>query len=230
MHSRLPALDLRHWLHTGALKDLPAVPEWPDFDDCHGLAFCVFFQSTVYVHLIVSESNNGESLSGTRRLALKRHTAKHCCLAIRQRIVNALANGDSIRAISRALRVSNNTVVAIRDQDWQQVEARKQRIAAQAELGATEAGDRLIDAIRSGTISGQGLIPAFGVCVDKMLALRGDAIGTIRHLHTHRITSDDIYAFALERSKPAKAAVLEVPALPPRDASIAERNAAQKEG
>ena len=98
------------------------------------------------------ESNNGESLSPSRRLAPKRHNAKLCPFAIRQRIVNALANGDSIRAIARALQVSNNTVVAIRDQDWQQVAARKERIAAQAELGATEAGDRLIDAIRSGAI------------------------------------------------------------------------------
>jgi hypothetical protein len=67
------------------------------------------------------------------------------------------------------------------------VEARKQRIAAQAELGATEAGDRLIEAIRSGAISGQGLIPAFGVCVDKMVALRGDVIQTIRHEHYHEL-------------------------------------------
>ena len=35
----------------------------------------------------------------------KRHNAKRCPFAIRQRIVNALANGDSKRAIARALRV-----------------------------------------------------------------------------------------------------------------------------
>jgi hypothetical protein len=148
----------------------------------------------------------------------KHHNAKLCPLAIRQRIVNALANGDSIRAIARALQVSNNTVVAIRDQDWQQVAARKERIASQAELGATEAGDRLIDAIRSGVISGQGLIPAFGVCVDKMVALRGDVTQTIRHLHSVDLTDDDLIAFAVARSqqrseKRAQAAVVE-PALP----------------
>jgi DNA-binding NarL/FixJ family response regulator len=59
------------------------------------------------------ESNNGESLSRAHRLNPKRHNAKLCPFAIRQRIVNALANGDSKRAIARALRVSNNTVAAI---------------------------------------------------------------------------------------------------------------------
>ena len=176
-------------------------------------------QPRLYVHLIVSESNNCESLSRARRFTAKRHNAKLCPLAIRQRIVNALANGDSIRAIARALQVSNNTVVAIRDQDWQRVAARKERIAAQAELGATEAGDRLIDAIRSGAISGQGLIPAFGVCVDKMVALRGDVTQNIRHLHSVDLTDDDLIAFAVARShkrseKRVQAAVVEVPALP----------------
>jgi hypothetical protein len=150
----------------------------------------------------MNQRNNGQR----EHAKPKRHTAKLCPFAIRQRIVNALANGDSIRAIARALQVSNNTVVAIRDQDWQQVAARKERIAAQAELGATEAGDRLIDAIRSGAISGQGLIPAFGVCVDKMVALRGDSVSTIRHIHSLDLSDDDLIAFAVARSeKRAKA-------------------------
>jgi hypothetical protein len=181
---------------------------------------CLRFSATeLSVHVNMVELNNGESQSQGRRLMPKRHNAKLCPLAIRQRIVNALANGDSIRAIARALQVSNNTVVAIRDQDWQQVAARKERIAAQAELGATEAGDRLIDAIRSGVISGQGLIPAFGVCVDKMVALRGDVTQTMRHLHSVDLTDDDLIAFAVQRSKQlaekrAQAVVVEVPALP----------------
>jgi DNA-binding NarL/FixJ family response regulator len=104
---------------------------------------CVFSQATVYVHLIVNQSNNGESVSELHRHKPKRHNAKLCPFAIRERIVNALANGDSIRAIVRALRVSNNTVTAIRDQDWQQVAARKERLAAQWEQVATKAVDQL---------------------------------------------------------------------------------------
>ena len=71
------------------------------------------------------EPNNGVSLSEPHRHKPKRHNAKLCPFAIRQRIVNGLANGDSKRAIARALRVSNNTVTAIAEQEWQQVAARK---------------------------------------------------------------------------------------------------------
>ena len=62
------------------------------------------------------ESNNGDPASLAVHPKAKRHTAKHCPFAIRERIVNALANGDSKRAIARALRVSNNTVTAIAEQ------------------------------------------------------------------------------------------------------------------
>ena len=81
----------------------------------------------------MSESNNGESLSRARRLNPKRHNAKLCAFSIRERIVNALANGDSKRAIARALRVSNNTVTAVAEQDWKRVEARKAKLAARYE-------------------------------------------------------------------------------------------------
>jgi len=115
----------------------------------------------------------------------KRHNAKLCPFAVRQRIVNALANGESIRAIARAFRVSNNTVVAVRGQEWQQVEARKSRIAAQAEQIATKAADRLLQSVEEGDIKGSALVPVFGVSVDKMTLLRGDASLTVRHEHLH---------------------------------------------
>src|SRR5215467_15645226 len=69
----------------------------------------------------------------------KRHNAKHCPLAIRERIVNALAAGDSQRAIARHLRVSPNTVRAVAEEAWRQVDTRKDRIAAQSERNATRA-------------------------------------------------------------------------------------------
>ena len=174
---------------------------------------------------------NGQTSPQPEHPKRKRHTAKLVPFAIRQRIINALANGDSIRSIARALHVSNNTVVVIRDEDWQQVAARKERIAAQAELNATLAAERITDKLQSrDDIPLNVLIPTFGVCVDKLLALRGDAALTIRHEHLHRLTRDDLVAFALERSKRAKAVALEVPALLPRDASARGENAAQKEG
>ena len=153
---------------------MPTVSAWSDFDDCHGLHFCAFFQTTVYVHLIVIELSNGKSLSRAHRLMPKRHNAKLCPFAIRQRIINALAYGDSIRAIARALHVSNNTVAAIREQEWQQVAARKERIAAQCELNATLAAERMTDKLQgTDNIPLNMLVPAFGVSVDKLALLRG---------------------------------------------------------
>ena len=117
------------------------------------------------------QQNNGQALSIARRLMPKRHNGKRCPLAVRQRIVNALANGDSKRAIARGLRVSNNTVTAIAEQEWQQVDARKQRIVAQCERNATLAADQLAERLETEKLSANQLVPVFGVSVDKMLAL-----------------------------------------------------------
>jgi len=121
----------------------------------------------------MSQQNNGEALSIARRVMPKRHNGKHCPLAVRQGIVNALANGDSKRAIARRLRVSNNTVTAIAEQEWQQVETRKQRIVAQCERNATLAADQLAERLETEKLSANQLVPVFGVSVDKMLALTG---------------------------------------------------------
>jgi hypothetical protein len=119
----------------------------------------------------MTEPNNGESLSGKRPFTPKRHNAKLCRFTVRQQIVNALANGASKRAIARGLRVSNNTVTAIAEQEWQQVEARKQRIVAQCERNATLAADQLSERLETEKLSANQLVPVFGVSVDKMLAL-----------------------------------------------------------
>lgn len=161
----------------------------------------------------MTQSSNGQPLPQS-----KRHSAKLCPIAIRQRIVNALANGDSIRAIARALRVSNNTVVAIRDQDWQQVAARKERIAAQHERAASTALDLINDELeraKPGQISLPVLNVVAGTSSDKLSALRGDSVSTIKHIHSIEISDSDIVAFALMRSKQlAKADVIDVALTP----------------
>jgi hypothetical protein len=120
------------------------------------------------------QSSNGQLLPQPSCPKPKRHNAKLCPFAIRQRIINALANGDSQRAISRAFHVSNNTVAAIREQEWQQVGARKERIAAQCELNATLAAERMMEKLQ-GTqdIPLNTLVPVFGVSADKLALLRG---------------------------------------------------------
>jgi hypothetical protein len=165
------------------------------------------------------ESNNGESLSETRPLAPKRHNARHCPFAIRKRIVNALANGDSKRGIARSLRVSNNTATAVAEQEWQRVESRKVRIAAQAELNATLGANRITDELASAkSIPLNVLVPVFGVNIDKMLALRGEPTAH-RYTHSHQHELVNALNAAVARiEQRAKVAVVEVPALPSREA------------
>ena len=183
--SRLPALELRKLAAHRAPRTLANRSIRSDFDDCHR-------QVCEYVHLIVIESNNGESLSHGRSSKPKRHNAKLCPFAIRQRIVNALANGDSKRAIARALRVSNNTVTAIAEQEWQQVAARKARLAAQWEQVATKAVDQLNDHLDASTLPPNALVPIAGVATDKLLALSADPALTQsqQHLHLHLQSTD----------------------------------------
>ena len=162
----------------GASKPFPAVSEWSDFNDCHG--YTLFFsQPTVDVHLIVIQSNN-RSLAGP-----KRHNAKYCALVIRERIINELAAGTSRRAIARGLRISKNTVKAVAEEEWEKVEERKKRIAAQAERAAEKAWDRMNDKLDSpDDIPLNVLVPVAGVATDKLLALRGNLPPEL-HLHQH---------------------------------------------
>ena len=156
-----------------------------------------------------------------------RHTAKLCPFAIRQRIVNALANGDSKRAIARTLRVSPSTVSAVAAQEWQQVESRKARIAAKAERIADLAAERLTDHLESREkIPASALVPIFGVAVDKLAILRGDHVLTIHHEHTHSHQVELVNALnaAVQRiEKRAQAAVVEVPALPAETHHLPEK-------
>jgi hypothetical protein len=174
----------------------------------------------------VDETNNGESPAQSVRRQLKRHNAKRCPLAIQERIINALASGDSKSAIARELRVSRNIVKAIEEQQWSRVEQRKARIAAQSERNATRAAERINAKLEAtADIPLNVLVPVFGVSVDKMLALRGDNIQTLHHIHSFDLTDDDLIAFAVQcsekRTKPAQATIVD-----PQNSQLASRPAA----
>jgi len=143
----------------------------------------------------MSEANNGRQhppTAGNATIAalpqrkLKRHNAKLCPLAIRERIVNGLANGDSQAAIARALQVSRNTVNAVAEQEWSKVEQRKARIAAQSERNATRAAELMAEKLEGGDVPLNVLVPVYGVSVDKSLALRGGDQLRIAFDHSHQ--------------------------------------------
>ena len=166
----------------------------------------------------MSEANNGENPSPAENATIaapaqrkpKRHNAKHCPLVIRERIVNALAAGDSQAAIARALRVSRNTVNAVAEQEWSKVEQRKARIAAQSERNATRAAELIAEKLEHKDVPLNVLVPVYGVSVDKALALRGDAQLRIavdhahQHIHAHinEATTQEILAHLPRRNPP----------------------------
>ena len=129
----------------------------------------------------MAQQNNGQGLHPKP----KRHNAKLCPLGIRERIVNALAAGDSQAAIARALQVSRNTVSAVAEQEWSKVEQRKARIAAQSERNATRAAELIAEKLERGDVPLNMLVPVYGCSVDKALALRGDPGLVVQHAHQH---------------------------------------------
>jgi hypothetical protein len=175
--------------HSSKQSDLARCD--PDFDDCHVEALCVLLQTSLSVRVNMLESNNGldPALVPAQRKP-KRHNAKLCSLANRERIVTALANGDSQRAIARSLRVSPNTVTAVAEEEWKRVETRKARIAAQSERNATRAAELIAEKLECGNVPLNVLVPVFGVSVDKAIALRSEPITPLelhshQHLHAH---------------------------------------------
>jgi hypothetical protein len=157
------------------------------------------------------EPNNGQHLAlAPAPRKPKRHNAKLCSLVIRERIVNALAAGDSQRAIARHLRVSPMTVRVIADEEWAQVSARKARIAAQSERNATRAAELIAEKLEEQNVPLNVLVPVFGVSVDKALALRGDPQLRIafdqphQHIHAHiqESTYQELLAHLPSRNDP----------------------------
>jgi len=182
------------------------------------------------------QPSNGQPplLSAVR--SQKRHNAKLIDGRKRQAIIIALANGESKRSIARRLNASQHTVAIISDQEWQQVAARKQRLAPQAERNALLAGEQITEALEQGKYAPSALVPVYGVSLDKALALRGDPSLTIdvkhRHEHSHSIQLqllEQLKALnAQPREKPAQATVVKVPALPAKTGHHSEEKAAQK--
>ena len=144
-----------------------------------------------------------------------RHNAKFCRPATRERILNALAAGDSKVSIARALQVSRSTVNAVAEQDWVKLEQRKARIAAQSERNATRAAELIAEKLEHGDVPLNVLVPVFGVSVDKATTLRGDVGLRIAldqsHQHIHAHITDCTFAELMARLPSRN------PELPPSD-------------
>jgi hypothetical protein len=58
----------------------------------------------------------------------RRHNAKRCRVAVREAIIYALANGESVESIRRTLHASRHTALAIREQYAHEIEAAQEDI------------------------------------------------------------------------------------------------------
>jgi hypothetical protein len=103
----------------------------------------------------------------------------------REKIVTALAAGESARFIAKSNGHDQSTVRAIRDADAVRINAVKERLAVQAAGIARLAGQRIAQRLRKDSLADHLLPTTFGIAIDKMLALRGDdrpAIGLTLNL------------------------------------------------
>jgi hypothetical protein len=179
--SQSPALDLRNWLDAGRFRALPAIPEWSDFDDRHATN-CIFLQSTISVHANMIEPKNGHALpTQDKRLLPKgdqrRYTAE-TVLRTRpktyRKIVHLLADPNwSAIQISKACRVSEHTVRAIREREAKTIAERKKTLVALLANVAERGAERMEETI--GKASFRETAIGTGIAVDKMLALTGQS-------------------------------------------------------
>ena len=131
----------------------------------------------------MSEPNNGQALSpkDNRLLAPKGSQARYTGeLLLRTRpktyraIVRELAEPNaSVNGISRRYRVSNHTVMGIREREAKSIAERKKQLVSILADVATVGAERMAEKIGNASLRDAAI--GTGIAVDKMLALTGEA-------------------------------------------------------
>jgi hypothetical protein len=147
-------------------------------------------------------------------------------------IVQLLADpGVKIEHIAQQQRVSTHTVRAIRQREAVAIAERKQRLTSIFANVAEIAAERMEELAGQASLRDAGTTA--GIATDKLLALSSDGSITIHHEHTHSHQHELVAALnaAVEQiEKRAKAAVVEVPALPTaRRVTTARKRRAKRE-
>jgi hypothetical protein len=138
-------------------------------------------QASLSVRLNMIEPNNGQSLSpkDNRLLAPKGSQARYTGeLLLRTRpktyraIVRELAEPNaSVNGIARGYRVSNHTVMGIREREAKSIAERKKHLVSLLADVATVGAERMSEKIGKASLRDAAI--GTGVAVDKMLALTG---------------------------------------------------------
>ena len=137
------------------------------------VVFAFFLAGSLYVHLTMSEPNNGQALSITQD-ARPRYTGERLLRErpkIYRQVVRLLGEGWSANKICKWCHVTRETVRAVERREGVEISERKKSLIGilgnVAELGASRMEE---------TIGAAGLRDAAigtGIAVDKMLALTG---------------------------------------------------------
>jgi len=139
----------------------------------------------------MSEANNRQSLSQRGN-----YTGSKIAPKRKAQIIALLGAGETVTEIARRTRACRNVIMAIRNANYNEIQQRKELLAAKAERAAFDAVEQIQDHLDEGKLSPQQLVPVFGVLVDKALALRGDAPSLppqfIAHHHVHEFVSRNI--------------------------------------
>ena len=144
---------------------------------------CVFRQTTLYVHLIVNASNNGEPLAQQDNLlAVSNSEAAQGFTAERvlrtrpktyRAIVQLLADPNaSVNQIAKRQRVSTHTVRAIRAREAKTIAERKQSLLSIFGNVAEMSAERMEELCGKAGLRDAGV--SAGIATDKMLALLGE--------------------------------------------------------
>ncbi len=124
-------------------------------------------------------------------------------------VVELLGQGVGVRQIARTLRVSHNTIAAVRHREGATVDTLKEQTIATLARFVGAASERLLEEVQ--TIKLESLPVALGIAAEKLLLLSGQATQRIAHVDE----APQVPAFAawLEEKK-ADAVEIESEALP----------------
>jgi hypothetical protein len=95
-------------------------------------------------------------------------------------VVELLGQGVGVRQISRTLRVSHNTIAAVRHREGQTVDTLKEQTIATLARFVGAASERLLEEVQ--TIKLESLPVALGIAAEKLLLLSGQATQRIAHV------------------------------------------------
>jgi hypothetical protein len=127
-------------------------------------------------------------------------------------IVQLLADPSAtVMHIAKRHRVSEHTVRAIRAREAAAIAERKQRLMSIFANVAEISAERMEELAGKASLRDAGTTA--GIATDKLLALTGDNMQSLHHIHSFDRTDDDLIAFAVHCSKHTK--VIEAETLPP---------------